>query len=152
MRDHDTLRFRPLPVRAGRPAARTSVRLLAEIPNVIDRIASVMNDLGYSRRDIFAVQVTLQEAIVNAIKHGDSRRPVQIAFRIGADDVLATVADQGKGFDPAAVADPLAEENLERPCGRGLLMMRSLMSWVRFNTKGNCVTVCRRRSGIAQAA
>jgi serine/threonine-protein kinase RsbW len=43
------------------------------------------------------------------------------------------------------VPDPCAEENLERPCGRGLLLMQNYMTWVRFNETGNCVTMCRQR-------
>lgn len=60
--------------------------------------------------------------------------------------MLAQVTDEGPGFDPATVANPLAEADLERPSGRGLLLMRRFLSWVRHNRRGNSVTLCRRRS------
>jgi serine/threonine-protein kinase RsbW len=55
-------------------------------------------------------------------------------------------AMQGDGFDPDAVPDPLAPENLEKPSGRGLLLMRHYLTSVDFNEKGNHVTLCRCRS------
>jgi serine/threonine-protein kinase RsbW len=54
--------------------------------------------------------------------------------------------DEGEGFDPEAVPDPLASETLEKPSGRGLLLMRHCLTAVDFNGKGNRVTLCRCRS------
>ena len=59
--------------------------------------------------------------------------------------ILAKVQDRGPGFDPDQVADPLREENLERPSGRGLLLMRSSMDRIEFNPRGNCVTLIKFR-------
>ena len=55
------------------------------------------------------------------------------------------VKDEGKGFDPQRVPDPLAPVNLERPGGRGVLLMRHYMTWVRYNRRGNRVMLCKRR-------
>jgi serine/threonine-protein kinase RsbW len=60
--------------------------------------------------------------------------------------VRVVVADQGPGFDPCQVPDARADENLERPCGRGLLLMRSYMTRVRFNGRGNVVALFKERS------
>ena len=60
------------------------------------------------------------------------------------DSVLAEVEDEGPGFKPEEVPDPLALENLERSSGRGLFLMRSYMTWVRHNERGNEVTMIRR--------
>jgi serine/threonine-protein kinase RsbW len=65
---------------------------------------------------------------------------------VDGERVLAEVQDQGAGFDPRQVPDPLAPENRDRPRGRGLLLMRSYLSWVRFNRRGNGVRLCRRGS------
>jgi len=156
MRGQEFSGSRPPSLRASRQlsAAEARVHLLTEVPPVVERVTSAMGRHGYSPKDIFAVRVALEEAIVNAIKHGHrgGQQPVRIDFRVGAERVLASVADQGRGFDPGAVRDPLAPENLEVPSGRGLLLMRSLMTWVRFNARGNCVTLCRRRGRTAAAA
>ena len=54
--------------------------------------------------------------------------------------------DEGPGFDPHQVPDPLAPENLEKSSGRGLLLMRTYMTWIRYNECGNQVTLCKQRS------
>jgi serine/threonine-protein kinase RsbW len=92
--------------------------------------------------------LALEEAICNAIKHGHADQPdqpVQVVYSINQQRILARVQDQGPGFDPAQVADPREEENLERPGGRGLLLMRSYMDRVEFNARGNCVTLIKFR-------
>jgi serine/threonine-protein kinase RsbW len=63
-------------------------------------------------------------------------------------DVL--IRDEGHGFDPEDVPDPTAVENLERPCGRGLMLMRHYMSNVCFNHSGSCVSMTRFRNGQPQ--
>src|SRR5262249_37422706 len=99
---------------------------------------------GYPRPDLFAVRLALAEALANAVKHGhrgDPTQPVRVSYRVGSAYVTAEVEDRGEGFDPFQADDPCAPENLARPCARGLRMMR-----VRFNERGNCVTLCRCRS------
>jgi serine/threonine-protein kinase RsbW len=61
-------------------------------------------------------------------------------------EALAEVQDQGPGFDPEAVPDPMAPENLDRPCGRGLLLIRHYTTWVRYHDCGNLVTLCKHRT------
>jgi serine/threonine-protein kinase RsbW len=89
-----------------------------------------------------------EEAIVNALKHGNQSDPakrVRVRYRVDAERVLVQVADDGMGFDLERVSDPLAAENLERSSGRGFLLMRSYMTWIRFNRRGNIVTLCKYR-------
>ena len=116
-----------------------------EMAVVIEAVATVMADLGYSPKDIFGTRLALEEAVCNAIKHGHQHDPtkvVEVRHCIGADYFLLEVEDQGEGFDPSEVPDATAPENLERPCGRGLLLMHHYAAWVRYNRKGNCVTFC----------
>jgi serine/threonine-protein kinase RsbW len=120
----------------------------AEIVPVIEDIVAPMETAGYSSKEIFGVRLAPEEALVNAIKHGhkgDPSKEVHLRYQVTRDRLLAEIADQGPGFDPHAVPDPLAPENLERPCGRGLVLMRHYMTWVRFNDAGNRVTLCRLR-------
>jgi serine/threonine-protein kinase RsbW len=97
-------------------------------------------------KDIFSVRLALEEALVNAIKHGnqmDRSKKVQISYRFLADRFEVRITDEGGGFDPNDVPDPTAVENLERPCGRGLMLMRHYMSEVAYNSRGNCVCMAK---------
>jgi serine/threonine-protein kinase RsbW len=108
-----------------------------------------MRALGYPRKDIFAVRLALYEAASNAFLHGnrrDRRKTIHVRYLVTAAEVLFEVEDEGTGFDPDQVPDPLSEPYLDRPGGRGLFLMRSYMTWVRFNPQGNKVTLCRHRS------
>lgn len=137
------------PPTPGESWYQRGVRTTAEIGEVIEAVAAAMAAAGYLDKDRFAVRLALEEAIVNAIKHGhqgDSTKRVWVRCQVRTDRVLAEVKDQGKGFDPRQVPDPLAPENLDRPSGRGLLLMRSYVTWLRFNERGNGVTLCKARS------
>lgn len=119
-----------------------------EIVPAIDGIVAEMEAAAYSRKEVFAVRLALEEAIVNAIKHGhhgDTTKRVHVRYSVTPSCLVAEVEDEGQGFRPEAVPDPLAAENLERDCGRGLLLMRNYMTWVRYNPAGTCVTLCKRR-------
>jgi serine/threonine-protein kinase RsbW len=119
------------------------------MPSVVQAVASAMVAAGYPERDRFGMRLALEEALVNAVKHGnkgDATKRVRVRYQVAAAGVLVEVEDDGTGFDPRMVPDPCAPENLERPSGRGLLLMRSYMTWVRFNPSGNCVTLYERRS------
>jgi serine/threonine-protein kinase RsbW len=96
-------------------------------------------------------RVGLTEALSNAMLYGNSRDPskrvlVEIALQAGR--LEARVTDQGPGFDPSTVPDPTSPENITKPCGRGLFLMRQLLDEVSFNDQGNQVTlVLRLESG-----
>jgi serine/threonine-protein kinase RsbW len=121
-----------------------------EIVPAIEHIITALDDAGYSNKETFGVRLALEEALVNAIKHGhkgDPSKEVHLRYHLTSECLLAEIEDQGPGFDPSDVPDPCAPENLERPSGRGLVLMRGYMTWVRFNDTGNCVTLCRLRAG-----
>ena len=109
---------------------------------VQERIVRLLETLEYPPRDVFGVRLALEEAIVNAIKHGNGMDPdknVRIQCRISNEHVRIEIEDQGEGFIPTEVPDPTDFENLEKPCGRGLMLMRSFMTRIDFNPSGNCV-------------
>jgi serine/threonine-protein kinase RsbW len=125
------------------------LRSAAELCPVLARIDDWMRFLGYPHRDIFAVTLTLHEATANAFRHGnrgDPTKSVRLRYVVNDAEAVMEVEDQGRGFDPDQVPDPLAEQLLDRPGGRGLFLMRSYMTWVSFNREGNRVTLTRRRS------
>ena len=88
--------------------------------------------------------------LVNAIKHGnqfDRNKKVRIAYKVDRERFDVHISDEGCGFDPADVPDPTAIENLERPCGRGLMLMRYYMTEVNFSSSGNSVRMTKLRNG-----
>src|SRR5262249_45275412 len=128
---------------------RQSISSTTEVPSVVHAVATAMAAGGYPERDRFRMRLALEEALVNAVKHGnkgDATKRVRVRYQVTAAGVLVEVEDDGRGFDPREVPDACALENLERPAGCGLLLMRSYLTWVRFNPCGNCVTLYERRS------
>ena len=117
--------------------------------SVQERIIQLLEELRYEERDVFGIRLALEEALVNAIKHGnqmDPNKTVRVTCRVASDRVRIEIEDQGDGFHPAEVPDPTADENLERPCGRGIMLMRAFMSSIAFNASGNCVILEKARS------
>ena len=102
---------------------------------------------GYDEAATFAIKLALEEGLNNAIKHGnryDPEKSVEVHFDIDGERASVTIADQGKGFDLSAVPDPTTDENLEKPCGRGIMLMCAYMDEVRYNEKGNRVHMVKR--------
>ncbi len=117
--------------------------------SVQERIIQLLEELRYEERDVFGIRLAIEEALVNAIKHGnqmDPNKTVRVLCRAGAQRVRIEIQDQGEGFIPEEVPDPTADENLERPCGRGIMLMRAFMSLIEFNESGNCVILEKQRS------
>ena len=103
--------------------------------------------LGYGQESVFAIKLAMEEALTNAIKHGnrfDPAKQVNIEYSVDARQVVIVVADQGAGFRPETVPDPTADENLECPSGRGIMLMRAYMDLVEFNPAGNVVRMVKR--------
>jgi serine/threonine-protein kinase RsbW len=94
-------------------------------------------DAGLDDDGAYFLGIALREALANAIKHGhgfEPRRRVRVGIRIVAGRrIVLTVRDRGPGFDPSAVADPLAPENLVRSSGRGIFLMRQFADRVAFS-------------------
>jgi serine/threonine-protein kinase RsbW len=121
---------------------------LAEVPLLQDHIAELLKARRFAQKDIFGIRLALEEALVNAIKHGnrlDPQKRVRVTYRVTTRRFEIAIADEGPGFQPERVADPLAPENLEVPGGRGLLLMRAYMTEVEFHPPGNRVTMAKVR-------
>ncbi len=96
----------------------------------------------------FGVHLAVEEALVNAVRHGnrfDTSKRVDVDLRVSPDRVFVEIADEGEGFQPDELPDPTREENLEKPTGRGVMLMRNFMDRVEFNERGNQVTMEKRR-------
>jgi serine/threonine-protein kinase RsbW len=86
---------------------------------------------GLDEDQLYEVSVAVRESVVNAIKHGnknDLAKRVTVEFSVEpSDHMTVRVKDQGTGFDPADIPNPLAPENIMKGSGRGILFMRNYM-------------------------
>lgn len=119
---------------------------LTEARKAEDVLLSEVRRYGYGDSAIFAIKLALEEGLNNAIKHGNAYDPdklVELEFDVTAQQAQITITDQGGGFNPDDVPDPTADENLERPCGRGIMLMRAYMDKVEYNRRGNRVRLLK---------
>ncbi len=116
------------------------------VVKVCDQVLSKLEVNGFGKDDIFAVHLALEEAFLNAVKHGNKMDPskkVKIEYSVDLDKIEIYLTDEGEGFEPSSVADPRFGEDLYKPGGRGLLLMNSYMDVVKFNEQGNSLYMVR---------
>lgn len=97
-----------------------------------------------------SIGTAVREAVANAIQHGSDGDPdkrVEVAFGLEGEEIVIQVKDEGPGFDPARLPDPLASENLLRPNGRGIFFMKKFMDQIdySFEPEGGTVVTLRKR-------
>lgn len=102
------------------------------------------------------VDLAVREALANAIKHGNEQNPtkqVHVDLRVEAEELVIRIEDEGVGFDPTRLGDPLAPENLLRPNGRGIFYMKSFMDQIEYGAGpgGGTMVTLRKRIGGAKA-
>ena len=118
-----------------------------ESREVVERaVMEALERRGCGEEVLFAVRLALEEAVVNAIRHGNKLDPdkkILVSYLVEDARVTISVEDEGPGFDLDSVPDPTAEENLEADHGRGILLMRVYMDQVVYNEKGNRVTLTK---------
>jgi serine/threonine-protein kinase RsbW len=96
----------------------------------------------FSQDDVFGIHLAIEEAMINAAKHGNDDDPlkrISVNYTVTADKFDISITDEGSGFKPEVVPDPRCGENLYKVTGRGLLLMRAYMDSVEYNKAGNCV-------------
>lgn len=114
-----------------------------------EQILRQLENLQFAEHDLFGVRLALEEALVNAIKHGnrlDPAKNVRVQWCIDHERVIIEIEDEGEGFDPGDVPDPTADENLERPCGRGIHLMRAFMTSIEYYDRGNRVVLIKAKT------
>ncbi len=113
------------------------------------RVLEAMEAHGYDEECTFAIRLAVEEGLNNAIKHGNHfavDRSVELVFDIDPKRAMITITDEGDGFNPAIVPDPTTDENIEKPTGRGIMLMRAYMDDVCFNDSGNQVRMVKNNS------
>lgn len=131
--------------------------LVRKLPADPDQCAPLMAEIlaalqlhGWSADDKFSIQMAMEEAVMNAIKHGNGCDPTKMVdINLGFDDQKfeATISDYGGGFDPNELPDPTADENLGKTCGRGVMLMKNFVDTVEYNESGNEVKMIKMKSG-----
>jgi serine/threonine-protein kinase RsbW len=105
---------------------------VSEVEAAADKLAA---EAGLSEDERFHVTMAVREAAVNAVLHGneyDATREIAVGLENTGKSLVFTIADEGRGFNPESLPDPLAPENLLRGTGRGIFLIRSLMDEVHF--------------------
>ncbi len=121
---------------------RTIPSDLAQGHQVLDDLLGRLQAEQWSSREMFGIRLALEEAVVNAIKHGnclDCNKHVHVICRSTVEKIWIKVSDQGQGFNPEAVPDCTDPDRIDIPNGRGIMLMRNFMSRVDYNQKGNVV-------------
>ena len=119
------------------------LEMLEMVQTVLTHLSTLV---GFDEDAAHYMSVAVRESVVNAMKHGnksDEAKRVAIDFTIHADGLEIQVKDEGAGFDPALVPNPVAEENLLKAYGRGIFFMRSFMDEVAYSFPSRGGTVVR---------
>jgi len=122
---------------------------ISDVAAVCSQILELAKNNGFSREDIFAIHLSMEEAFINAVKHGnnaDASRHITVDYSISPDRIEISVSDEGPGFDYKNLPDPRQEQNLQKPSGRGVLLMRSYMDSVEFSETGSSVRMTKYKS------
>ena len=114
------------------------------------KLLDALKTLNLSKETLFDIRLCLEEAVINAIKHGnklDERLPVVISYSFSGGKLEITVRDQGKGFDYRAMPDPRSGANILKHSGRGIFLIKNLMDEVKYNDSGNEIKMIKFISG-----
>ncbi len=125
--------------------------VLASVETVETTAEAYARKAGFDEDTASNISMVTREAAVNAVLHGNKKDPakhVTATFEITPEDLRISIADEGPGLDPDAIPDPLAPENVLRPSGRGVFLMRAYMDEVHFRqlTPGTEITMVKRRA------
>ncbi len=124
-----------------------------KVPSRLENVAPFIRDvlallqkLRLSDEEVFHIKLSLEEALTNAIRHGNKLDPSRfVDVALDADDhkIVMEVRDQGDGFDEASVCDPTLGENTKKPGGRGVFLIRRLMNEVVYFDGGRGIRMMK---------
>ncbi len=120
------------------PSSRKNINRVEEFFREVNAACAIPEE------KLHALLLSVTEAVNNGIIHGnksDESKLVTLTCAVNGRSLTVTVRDEGSGFTPANLANPLQEENLLNTGGRGVFLMRAFMKSVEYNDKGNSVTM-----------
>ena len=119
------------------------LEMLETVQTVLGHVTTLV---GFDDDAAHYMSVAVRESVVNAIKHGnrqDEKKRVRVSFVIHPRALEVEVQDEGPGFDPGRIPDPVADENLLKTDGRGIFFMRSFMDEVEYSFPAKGGTLVR---------
>lgn len=133
----------------------SSLSLQWEVESTVEAVEKIGRELldrvrerDFPEEDQFAIHLALEEALVNAVRHGnggDAAKKVFVDCTVTEEKFDITITDQGPGFDPSTIPDPRCPENLYKCSGRGVLLIFAYMDLVEFNDRGNSLHMIKYR-------
>jgi len=115
---------------------------------VLGEVLGQLRSGRWDAHDLFSVHLAMEEALVNAIQHGnrfDQDKQVRITCRISPNLVRIEISDEGPGFDPAVIPDPTDAAHIASPGGRGVMLIKAFMTRVQYDASGNRVILEKER-------
>ena len=122
---------------------------LSEVRRIQDELEQSLQANRYGDTDIFHIKLSVEEALVNAIKHGNKFTPgknVRVVYSIDPGEFHIRIEDEGAGFNPDEVPDPREDENIDRPCGRGVFIIKNFMTSVEYTRNGTIIVMSKLRT------
>jgi len=101
---------------------------------------------GFDESATFAIKLALEEAMTNAVRHGNRSDPskrVHVWYTVTLERIEILVKDEGPGFVPDLVPDPTLPENIDRPNGRGIMLMKAYLDEVEYCDGGRAVRLVK---------
>ena len=131
--------------------ALTLSSTLSTVEIVEQKAAEYAQKAGFDEDTASQISMVSREGAVNAVLHGNKKDPakqVRATFSLSPEDLIIQIADEGHGFDPAAIPDPLSPEGILKPSGRGVFLMRTIMDEVHFRqlSPGAEITLVKHRN------
>ncbi|MDR1479164.1 MAG: ATP-binding protein [Planctomycetaceae bacterium] len=122
---------------------------MATAHKLIDQVMDQLEATEWSSKEKFAINMALEEALVNAIQHGndsDPNKQVHFACNLNDNLIAVRIEDEGPGFDPDEVPDPTDEEHIMIAHGRGVLLIKNFVTRAEWNEKGNIIEFEKERA------
>jgi serine/threonine-protein kinase RsbW len=123
---------------------------LKSVETIEEAAEKYARQAGFDEDTACQIAMVTREAAVNAVLHGNKQDPnkrVTAGFEVTDEELRIQISDEGPGLDPATLPDPLAPENILKPSGRGVFLMRAIMDEVEFRTlaPGTEITMVKHR-------
>ena len=116
------------------------------IKEVISKVIDSVKDRNLDSGAMFDIRLSAEEAIRNAIQHGNKNKkelPVNIKFNVDEKSLELIIEDKGEGYDYRHIPDPTTDKNILKTCGRGVYLIHKLMDEVHYNDKGNTIRMIK---------
>jgi len=129
---------------------KKDIRFQSDSGRIRESSSRILKDLesyGIGEKEEFEIKLCVEEAVRNAIVHGnksDPKRQVRLGYWVDKGVLNIEVEDEGAGFDHKLVKDPTEDENILRNSGRGVYLIKKLMDNVEYSTKGNKVSMAKK--------